>query len=136
MTTLPVPMPTPETLPYWEGTRRGELVIQRCSACDSWVFHPRLRCPACSADRLEWTLASGRGSLWSYVIVHLAEAGFHDEVPYVLGVVELEEGPHMMSRIRGVDPTPEAVEIGTPLRVEFEPRGDQMLPVWWAGDER
>lgn len=129
-TTKAVPQPTPVTAPFWEGTRAGELRLQRCEACGEHVFYPRIRCPHCGSDRLEWHKVSGRGSLYSYVISHIAAPGWSGDVPYVIAIVELAEGPRMMSNLVGVDPTPESLPLDMRLEVVFAPRGDQVLPVF------
>lgn len=125
-----VPQPTPVTEPFWSGTRAGELRLQRCADCAGHVFYPRIRCPLCGSAALEWVRASGRGRLYSYVINHLPAPGWKGEVPHVIAIVELDEGPRMMSGIVGVDPVPEQLPLDLRLEVAFEPRGDQMLPVF------
>ena len=124
------PTPTPDTEPYWEGTLRGELRLQRCSACSKAFFYPRSACPSCSSGDVVWFVASGRGRLHTYVISHRAAPGFEEQVPYAIAVVELDEGPRMLSNIVGVENTPEALELDMALAVDFEPRGDQMVPVF------
>ena len=126
----PVPEPTPETQPFWDGCARGELVIQRCRDCGKPYFYPRPVCPSCGSGRVEWFTASGQATLYSYVINHRPAAGFEDDVPYAIAVVELAEGPRMMTSIRGVPATPEALVLDMPLRVAFEQRGDISLPVF------
>ena len=129
----PVPVPTPETRPYWDGCAAGELRVQRCVDCGEPYFYPRDICPACGSGRVEWFTASGQATLYSYVINHRPAAGFEDDVPYAIAVVELAEGPRMMTSIRGVPATPEALVLDMPLRVAFEQRGDVWLPVFTPG---
>jgi uncharacterized protein len=124
------PVPTPETQPYWDGCAAGELRIQRCLDCGKPYFYPRPVCPSCGSGRVEWFTASGLATLYSYVINHRPAAGFEDDVPYAIAVVELAEGPRMMTSIRGVPATPEALVLDMPLRVAFEQRGDVWLPVF------
>lgn len=124
------PVPTPTTNPFWEGTRAGELRLPRCEACDRTFLYPRIRCPFCGSPRIAWLRASGRGSLHSYVINHMPAPGWEGEVPYVIAVVRLEEGPRMLSNLVGVAPDPEALELDMPLEVVFEPRGDVVLPLF------
>jgi uncharacterized OB-fold protein len=130
VTPKPVPKPTPDTAPYWEGTARGELRVQRCNACERAYFYPRPYCPHCSLDDVSWITASGRGRLHTYLISHRPAPGFGDQVPYAIAVVELEEGPRMMANIVGVENTPEALVLDMPLEVGFEGRGDQSVPVF------
>ena len=127
------PVPTPETQPYWDGGAAGELRIQRCLDCGKPYFYPRPVCPSCGSGRVEWFTASGQATLYSYVINHRPAAGFEDDVPYAIAVVELAEGPRMMTSIRGVPATPEALVLDMPLRVAFEQRGDVWLPVFTPG---
>lgn len=125
-----VPRPTPETAEYWAAAARGELRMPYCPACQKYVFYPREACPGCWSTDLTWRTLSGRGRLFSYLISHIAAPGFEADVPYAIAIVELDEGPKLMSSIVGVPATPEALVLDMPLAVEFEPRGDQMLPVF------
>lgn len=124
----PVPKPTPETQPYWEGAQRGELRVQRCRECGRHYFYPRPFCPACGSSNVEWVVASGRARLHSYVINHRPAPGFEDEAPYAIAVVELEEGPRMMSNVVGVENTPEALVLDMELEVTFEDRDGRRIP--------
>ena len=124
------PKPTPETAPYWEAANRGELQIQRCNACGRHYFYPRAACPRCGSTDVTWVTVSGRGRLHTYLINHRPAPGFENEAPYAIAVVELEEGPRMMANIVGVPNTPEELELDMPLEVRFEPRGEQMVPVF------
>lgn len=126
----PVPRPTPETARYWEGTAAGELRLQRCRQCNQHYFYPRPRCPQCGSRDVEWTPVSGRGRLHTYVISHRAAPGFEDHVPYAIAVVELEEGPRMLTNIVGIDNTPENLVLDMELQVDFERRGDVGIPVF------
>ncbi len=127
-TTKAEPRPTPETEPYWEGCAAGELRLQRCTTCDAHYFPPRPFCPTCLSDEVEWEALSGRGKLHTYVINHRAAPGF--EAPYAIAVVQLDEGPRMMTNLVGIDPTPEALVLDMALQVSFETRGDIQLPVF------
>lgn len=113
----PLPQPTPETQPYWDGAKQGELRLQRCGDCDHVYFPARPFCPACSSRHVSWFTASGKGTLFSYVINHRAPPGF--EAPYIIAVVQLEEGPRMMSNLVDCPQTPEAIELDMPLEVTF-----------------
>jgi hypothetical protein len=131
----PVPVPTPETQPYWDGCAAGELRIQRCLDCGEPYFYPRPLCPSCGSGDVEWFTASGRATLYSYVINHRPAPGFADEVPYAIAVVQLAEGPRMMASLAGVPATPEALVLDMPLRVAFEQRGPVRLPVFTFAEE-
>ena len=124
------PKPTPETAPYWEAANRGELQIQQCNVCSRLYFYPRTACPHCGSTDVTWVTVSGRGRLHTYLINHRPAPGFEDAAPYAIAVVELEEGPRMMANIVGVSNTPEELELDMPLEVRFEPRGEQMVPVF------
>ncbi|TDC93601.1 Zn-ribbon domain-containing OB-fold protein [Nonomuraea deserti] len=126
----PAPKPTPETQPFWDGTAAGELRIQRCQTCARHYFYPRPSCPHCGGDQVEWVRASGRATLYSYVINHRPAPGFEDDAPYAIAVVELEEGVRMMSNIVGVPSTPENLPLDMELRVVFEQRGDVHVPLF------
>jgi uncharacterized OB-fold protein len=124
-----MPAITPETRHFWEGTRAGELRLQQCSACGHIYFPPRPFCPQCAAQDVRVIRASGRGTLYSYVIHHRPVPGFVP--PYSIAVVELEEGPRMMSNIVEVDQTPEALQLDMPLEVVFERLSDEIsLPLF------
>jgi uncharacterized OB-fold protein len=115
----PVPVPTKETKPYWDGCKKHELYIQKCAACGHYQFYPRLYCTACMSDRVEWVKASGRAKVLSFTIVYRpVTQAFAGDVPYVVALVTLDEGPQMMTNIIGCPP--EQVKIGMPVRVTFE----------------
>jgi uncharacterized OB-fold protein len=126
----PAPVPTPETQAFWDGARERRLRIQRCLECGRYYFYPRPVCPHCGSTKVEWVDASGRASLYSYVINHRPAPGWEEDGPYAIAVVELEEGPRMMASIAGLEPTPEALVLDMALTVDFEPRGDYMLPIF------
>jgi uncharacterized OB-fold protein len=123
------PKPTPETQHFWDGTRAGELRLQRCDDCANVYFPPRPFCPACGCRNVSSFKASGRAKLYSYVIHHRPVPGFTP--PYAIAVVELDEGPRMMSNIVDCPQTPEALELDMKLEVKFEPLDDQItLPLF------
>ena len=129
----PVPVPTPETAHYWEGTANRELRLQRCRACTTTYFPPQPFCPACGSDDIEIVRASGRGHLYSYVITERAAPGF--TAPYVIAVVELEEGPRLLTNIVGIDPDPEVLPLDLPVEVVFEAVGEIALPMFRRSSE-
>jgi uncharacterized OB-fold protein len=90
----PVPVPTPETQPFWDGCAAGELRIQRCLDCDKPYFYPRPVCPACGSAKVEWFTATGRATLYSYVINHRPAPGFSEDGPYAIAVVQLGRAGH------------------------------------------
>ena len=126
-----LPTATPETRPFWEACDRGELWIQHCHGCAKSYFYPRPACPSCGlVEAVAWIRCSGRAKLHSYVISHLSAPGYEGETPYVIAVVELEEGPRMMTNLVGVAPDPEGLELDIELEVEFEKRGAGAVPVF------
>ncbi len=122
----PIPVPVPETQFFWEGCKRHELWIQRCEACGRVFFYPRFHCPDCLSADVAALRASGRAVLWSYMINHRPAPGFEDEAPYAIAIVRLEEGPHMMTNIVGVENTPENLVLDMPLEVVFEDISDEI----------
>jgi uncharacterized OB-fold protein len=117
------PIPTPETQHFWDGTKAGELRLQRCDACDHVYFPPRPFCPSCASRKVSVFPASGKATLYSYVINHRPAApGFTP--PYAIAVVTLEEGPRMMANILDCPQTPEALVLDMPLKVKFEKLDD------------
>ncbi len=83
-------------------------------------FYPRFDCPQCLSDDVPGFRASGKGTLWTYMINHRAVPGFEDDAPYAIAIVQLEEGPRMMSNIVGIENTPENLVLDMPLEVVFE----------------
>jgi uncharacterized OB-fold protein len=118
--TGPIPVPTPETRPYWEAARRHELTLQRCRGCGRFFFYPRAVCPHCFGAELEWQRVSGRGTLHTFTIVHRGLRDFPLGPPYVIAIVELAEGPRLMTNLVGVEPDPTRVRIGLAVEVVFE----------------
>ncbi|BAL87929.1 hypothetical protein AMIS_27090 [Actinoplanes missouriensis 431] len=127
------PVPTPETMPYWEGAKAGQLRIQRCHTCRNAFFYPRISCPGCGSDDVAWFTASGQATLTSYIINHRAARGF--TAPYVIAIVTLAEGPRLTTNIVGVQPHPDALRLDMPLQVRFEQRGDVAVPVFTPAHE-
>jgi uncharacterized OB-fold protein len=128
----PLPAPTPETQHFWDGTAQRELRLQRCGACATTYFPPQPFCPACSSDDVAVVRASGRGSLYSYVITHLPAPGF--EAPYVLAVVALDEGPRLLTNLVGVEPDPDSLPLDLAVEVMYEPVGEITLPLFRPAD--
>lgn len=122
----PLPQPTPETEPYWEGCRQHELRMQFCTECQRFFFYPRLYCPTCLSDAVEWRATTGRGTLLTYVINHRPAPGFENEVPYAIAIVRLDEGPHMMTNIVNTEITPENLPAGMPVEVVFDDVNDSI----------
>jgi len=125
----PLPQPTPETRHFWDGTKAGELRLQKCAACAHTYFPPRPFCPKCASREVAVLKASGRGKLHSYVIHARPMPGF--DAPYSIAVVELDEGPRMMTNIVGCPQTPQALQLDMPVEVTFEKQTDDItLPLF------
>ncbi|PCJ18840.1 MAG: DNA-binding protein [Gammaproteobacteria bacterium] len=119
-----VPRPTPETQHFWDGTKKQQLLLQQCDQCQHTYFPPRPFCPKCASTEVTITQASGKATLYSYVINHRPLPGFDN--PHSIAVVELEEGPRMMSNIVGCPQTPEALVLDMALDVTFEALTDDI----------
>jgi uncharacterized OB-fold protein len=113
-----LPKPSPETRHYWDGCRAGELRLQRCRHCREPYFPPRPFCPRCASRDVEVFKASGKATLYSYVINHRPRADMGTE-PHSIAVVTLAEGPRMMTNVINCPQTPEALQLDMPLRVVF-----------------
>lgn len=113
----PLPSPTPETKEFWDGLKQHELRVMYCAACDSSYLYPRRNCPTCLAPG-EWRQASGKGKLHTYMIAHQPARNF--EAPYVIAVIELDEGPRLMSNIVGVEPDPAKLPVDMPVAIVFD----------------
>ena len=115
----PLPRIDEESRGYWEALVRHELAFQRCGDCGTKRFPPRAVCPACLSSKVEWVRASGRGTVYSFTVTHQNQApGFREALPYVLAVVQLEEGPRMMTNVVGC--APDDVRVGMAVAVEYE----------------
>jgi uncharacterized protein len=124
------PVPTPETEPFWAGTRAGQLRIQYCRRCRRYYFYPRPFCRYCQSADVEWRQVSGHGRLISYVINYRPLPPAAADEPQVIALVELAEGPRMLTNIVGTEPDPAKLPLDAAVRVDFEPRGAQVLPVF------
>jgi uncharacterized protein len=122
---LPRPLNPLLTQPFWGAAKRHELVMPRCKTCDCLFFYPRSECPRCLHTNLEWVRVSGRGRLHSYTIVYQpANAAFKDDAPYIYAVVQLDEGPRLVSNV--VQCNPDEVRVDMPLVAVF----DDVTPEW------
>ena len=120
-----------DTAPFWEGTMDRRLRFQRCSDCDTVIFHPRRHCVGCLGCDLTWHDASGRGTVYSYSIVRQSyHPFFRQHVPYVVAWVDLDEGPRLLSNVVGIEDPTNEVHCGMPVRVEWEPHGDYAIPLF------
>tara|TARA_R110002020_G_scaffold75315_16_gene191811 strand:+ start:21384 stop:21797 length:414 start_codon:yes stop_codon:yes gene_type:complete len=126
-------LPISSTLdePWYAAARGGQLLFQRSTSTGAPVWYPRRLAPGTLADDLEWAEASGRGTLYSYSIVYRTpNSEFADEVPYVLALVDLDEGVRLTTRI--VDTEPDALVVGARVDVIFEPIGDALAAAYFT----
>jgi len=129
-----VPGPTPETQPYWDAARRGELMLPRCVQTGRMFFYPQPYSPFALGGDVEWVKVSGRATLYSYVINHRPAPGFQDENPYVIAVAELSEGPRLMTNLVGIEPRPECLTLDMALVVTFDDRNGSVVPVFMPAE--
>ena len=117
----PLPQADETTRSFWESLKAHQLKIQKCNDTGKFFFYPRGMSPFTLSDNLSWEAVSGRGVIHAFTIVHQNRApGFVDELPYVVAMVELDEGARMMTNIIDVEPDPEHVKIGMPVEIVYE----------------
>lgn len=117
--TGPLPVPSPETRPFWEAARGHRLELPFCRPCGAFFYYPRAACPRCLSADIAWRPVSGRGTLHTFTVVHRGQKGFPLGPPYVIAVVQLDEGPRMMTNLVDCVPDPAAIRIGMPVEVVF-----------------
>jgi len=118
---IPAPEPNPETQPFWDAIRRGELLLRRCGHCGEAHFYPRTICPLCGSADTAWEQAAGEGTIYSFSVMRQAK------IPYAIAYVTLDEGPTMMTNI--VESDLDAIRIGQRVRVVFVATEDGGAPV-------
>jgi uncharacterized OB-fold protein len=125
-----LPAPEAETQPFWDAARERRLLIKRCADCGAAHFYPRPFCPRCWCEQVSWEDASGAATLYTYSTVHVNDLPpFPERVPYVAAIVELVEGPRMMTNV--VDCEPERIEVGMSLQVTYRDLDDEFtIPVF------
>lgn len=125
---LPQPEPNADSLPYWNAARERRLLIRQCKSCGAKHFMPRHACPECLSDQLEWIESKGLGKVHSYSVVYRAPTpAFAADSPYVVALIDLDEGPRMFTNIVGDNAI--SVTIGDRVKVAYEARGDgAMIP--------
>ena len=124
----PRPALTQDNSFFFEGARRGQLLIQRCGSCGTLRHPPRPACARCRSFEWDTVVASGRGTVYSFVVVHHPQVPAFD-YPLPIAVVELEEGTRLVADLVGVEP--DAVAIGMPVSVDFVAVDDELtLPMF------
>jgi len=126
------PRPNTEDREFWEGARRGELRIQRCTSCGKHQHYPRFLCTHCGKSELEFVTASGLATVYSYTVVRQnGVPPFSERLPFVVAVVDLdEEGARMIAALPKLDPAD--ARIGMRVRAEFRPANDEAAFVDFA----
>lgn len=129
----PEPSASPETASFWEACRRGQFTVQRCRSCGRVQGYYRRFCAHCWSDDVEDVPSTGRGKIYTYTVVFENHTrGFRAQVPYVLAVVELDEGVRVLGNV--VNCKPDTVRVGMVVEVTFERRGDFSVPVFQPAD--
>ena len=128
----PVPTPSPLTKPFYDGLKKGKLMLPRCQDCNRVHWYPRYICPFCHSINIAWIQGSGEGRIHTFAVQHRASGGWAKEVPFVTAFIDLNEGDRMATVLRGIDPAvPSAIKIGSKVRVEFEKAAqDIYIPFW------
>ena len=129
----PMPDDSAASAPFWDATRTPRLVIQRCDDCAAFVWYPRAVCPRCLSGELTWTEAAGAGIVYSVSVHYRSPAPeLADAVPYAVALIDLDEGPRMLSNIVQCDP--EAIRIGDRVRAAWLPLPDGRHLLQFAPD--
>ena len=128
----PLPEPTLDSKPFWDGLKEHKLMLQQCAACGRVRHYPRPVCDHCYSMEVDWREASGDGVLHSWTITHHAfHHGFKGDLPYILATVDLAEGVRMQCQLKGVEP--EELAVGLPVRMAYQTATDTVtLPVFVA----
>lgn len=125
MSNRPLPMPTEDTKPYWEGAKAGKLMIQKCTACSSLQFYPRTYCMGCLNESMTWIEASGNGTVYAFTINHRpANEYMKDKTPYAVAAIDLDEGVRMLANI--VESDIMKVKCGAGVQVVFEKASEEI----------
>jgi len=123
--TKPLPKLTRLNRPYFEGAAEGQLRLQRCAACGEHFFPPSTNCPACLSTDVPWVEVSGRGRVWSWIVMHQRYfKAFEDELPYNVAFVKLDEGPFLMSTVVGIPH--DRIRCDLPVEATFEQATDEI----------
>ena len=117
--TKPLPVPAPESVPFWDAAKQHKLEIQKCNACGHFWFPPATHCPECLSADHAWVEVSGKGRVFSFVTFQrLYNKGWEGEIPYVVALIELDEGPRLLSNLTGV--APDDVTCDMPVKAVFD----------------
>jgi uncharacterized OB-fold protein len=123
-----LPAPVGLNAEFYAFCARGELRLQRCSACHAWRHPPRFRCAHCGSDEFTWERVSGRGHVFTWTVTHRpVDPAFTP--PYAVVIAELEEGPRLVGNLRGMEPSD--LRLDLPIVVELEPVSDTIGLLWF-----
>ncbi|MEN9707752.1 MAG: hypothetical protein RIQ68_160 [Pseudomonadota bacterium] len=121
----PKPRPAPESLPYWQAAREHRLALPKCDECQKFWFPPSRTCPHCLSTKFSFENVSGKGKVFSFVTFHrVYRPAFTNDVPYVVALIELDEGPRLLSNIMGV--THDQVKCEMRVEVVFDDYDDEI----------
>jgi uncharacterized OB-fold protein len=122
---LPTPAPyvSPETAPFWSAAKEGRLVLPVCNHCHTAIWYPKTFCGACGTLDVDWKQASGSGTLYSFTQVHRGEGAYREVGSFILALVDLDEGPRILTNIVEVDPA--SLRIDQRVRVVFHDAGEE-----------
>ncbi|MGK2900768.1 MAG: Zn-ribbon domain-containing OB-fold protein [Burkholderiaceae bacterium] len=122
----PLPTPDADSQAYWDGLKEGKLLLQHCGQCGHVQFYQQVHCRQCGSEQLTHRAASGRGIVHSFSVVHRAPGpAFKQDTPYAVLLVELAEGPRMISSL--IDGDPMAVQFDMPVELVCEAVNDQVV---------
>jgi len=119
-----IPRITAANRPFWEALRQRRFITTRCGKCAAISFPPRLLCPACGSDEREWVELSGRGEIYAWTRNRIVPRGYIQEAPYLTAMVDLEEGPRLLTRIENA--ANEELRIGQAVRIGFKPLTEEI----------
>lgn len=120
----PLPVVDNDSSVFWENCKQERLVLQECQDCSKFYFYPRILCPHCMSSNVEWKEVSGSGKIYSFTIARRpAGPAFKEDLPYAVGLIELDEGPRMMSNIINIPV--DDIRCDMPVKVKFEAVNEQ-----------
>ncbi|MBI4641644.1 MAG: Zn-ribbon domain-containing OB-fold protein [Candidatus Tectomicrobia bacterium] len=121
----PLPTPDLDSQLFWEGCRRHELILKECLNCGAHRFVSRLLCPHCHSEETRWVKANGKGEVYTYTVMHQPyHPAFAPDLPYVVAMIELEEGVKLISNVIGC--RPQEVKVGMKVEVVFDDVTDEV----------
>jgi uncharacterized protein len=125
----PLPLfPEPDTEPFWAATAGHRLTYQVCRACGQVVFHPRRHCTCCTSGDLEWRDSAGAGTLYTFTVIRRSgHPFFRARIPYVVGLIDLDEGFRMLAEIAA---DPETLHVDHRVTVTWEDHADLSVPIF------